>query len=148
MGDVVDADREHLRLLKIGFYILTALCGLGSLAGLIFLAVGGFVASGAISAHDGDASVIGWVFPLVGWGMLVGGGVFTFLTWQVAQCLAEYRSRTFCMVMAALWCLHMPLGTIVGVFALVVLSRPSVQALFDRGSVAPLPLSQYQPPKY
>jgi hypothetical protein len=141
MGDVVDADREHLRLLKIGFYILTVLCGLGSLAGLIFLAVGGAVASGVwVSAHggsNGDPTVIAWLFPLVGLGLLVGGGVFTFLTWRVAQCLAEYRSRTFCMVIAALWCLHMPLGTIVGVLALIVLSRPSVQALFAGAAASP-----------
>ena len=142
MGEVVDADREHLRLLKIGFYILTVFCGLGSLAGLIFVGVGGLVVSGAISAHNGlngDPALISWLFPLIGWAWLVGGGVFTFLTWRVGQCLEAYRSRTFCMVMAALWCLHMPFGTIVGVFALVVLNRPSVQALFDRSSVAPYP---------
>ena len=36
------------------------------------------------------------------------------------------------MVIAALECLSVPLGTLLGVFTLVVLSRPSVRDSFDR----------------
>jgi predicted membrane channel-forming protein YqfA (hemolysin III family) len=131
----IDQDAEHLRLLKIGFYILAAICGLGSLAGLIFLGMGGFFASGVIPGIDGSSGntkMLGGLFLMTGFVVLALGVVFTFLTWRVGQNLAEYRNRTFCIVIAALWCLHFPLGTIVGVCAIIVLCRPSVQALFDR----------------
>ena len=48
----------------------------------------------------------------------------------------RFLSR-ICIVMAALACLSMPFGTVLGVFTIIVLARPSVQALFSR-PVAPV----------
>jgi hypothetical protein len=42
------------------------------------------------------------------------------------------RHRIFCMVVAGINCLQVPLGLILGVFTLIVLSRDSVQELFAR----------------
>ena len=41
----------------------------------------------------------------------------------------DYR-QTFCVVVAAISCCFTPLGTVLGVFTLIVLFRPSVKALF------------------
>jgi hypothetical protein len=53
------------------------------------------------------------------------------------RCLAQRKHYTFCQVMSGVECLFMPLGTILGVFTLVVLSRPSVKPLFGQSTVAP-----------
>ena len=45
-------------------------------------------------------------------------------------CLLGYRARTFCLVVAGFNCVNMPLGTILGVFTIVVLLRPAVTARF------------------
>lgn len=45
-------------------------------------------------------------------------------------CLRARRQRTFCFVVGAINCLHVPLGTVLGVFTLVILSRDSVGELF------------------
>ena len=45
--------------------------------------------------------------------------------------LRQRRNRTFSMVVAGFNCLYMPLGTVLGVFTLVVLSRDSVVAIYD-----------------
>ena len=37
------------------------------------------------------------------------------------------RHRHFCIVVSALICLSVPIGTIIGIFALIVLSRPDVK---------------------
>lgn len=44
--------------------------------------------------------------------------------------LARHTGRTFSMVTTGLCCLQIPLGTILGVFTVVALPRPSVQALY------------------
>ncbi len=49
--------------------------------------------------------------------------------------LRARRHRTFSTVVGAINCLHLPLGTVLGVFTLVVLSRPSVRALYDAQAV-------------
>ena len=46
--------------------------------------------------------------------------------------LGAHRRHTFCMVMAALSCLFMPFGTILGIFTLIVLSKPEVRELFHK----------------
>ncbi|MDZ4816523.1 MAG: hypothetical protein SGI71_09690 [Verrucomicrobiota bacterium] len=41
------------------------------------------------------------------------------------------RYRTFCLVSAAISCIHLPFGTVLGIFSLMVLLRPSVKKIFD-----------------
>jgi hypothetical protein len=53
--------------------------------------------------------------------------------------LARRRHHTFCMVIAAVACTFMPLGTVLGVFSLIVLSRESVRESFAPGP-PPLPV--------
>ena len=44
--------------------------------------------------------------------------------------LAAHRSYTFCLVVASIECLFAPVGTVLGVFTIVVLMRPTVKELF------------------
>jgi hypothetical protein len=44
--------------------------------------------------------------------------------------LRARKHRTFCIVVAALNCLHMPFGTVLGIFTIVVLARDSVRTAF------------------
>ncbi len=58
------------------------------------------------------------------------------LKFYTAVCLKQRKSRTFCLVVAAISCLEVPYGTILGVFTFLVLERPSVARLFGAN---PLP---------
>ena len=46
-------------------------------------------------------------------------------------CIRKRRHRTLSVIMACLSCVNIPLGTALGVFTLVVLSRPSVKAMYE-----------------
>jgi hypothetical protein len=72
-------------------------------------------------------AAVGGVFAVVGW-------LLAIMIFIAGRRLGAHCSRTFCIVVAAICCLFMPIGTILGVFTLVVLNRPSVQSLFDRGT--------------
>jgi len=56
--------------------------------------------------------------------------------------LAKRRHHTFCIVVAAIACLFMPFGTILGVFTLVVLMRDSVRLQFDAIAAPAVPGAQ------
>lgn len=80
--------------------------------------------------------------------------VMVAFTWAVAIAmivagvnLRKRKAYTFCMVMGAIECIFMPLGTILGVFTLVVLNRQGVKAMFDNPAetAVPSPTSEYQP---
>ncbi len=75
------------------------------------------------------------------------GGVVSLLAWSLAACilfagynLTKKRRYVFCFAVACICCILMPLGTILGVFTIVVLARPSVKELFDRGQTNTLNL--------
>ena len=63
--------------------------------------------------------------------MFLFGWAFAACVAYAGRCLNERRHYTFCMVMAGIACMFMPFGTILGVFTIIVLVRPSVKALFN-----------------
>lgn len=71
-------------------------------------------------------SMIGWFYALFAVVVIVMG-IVNFMT---ARCLSRRKSRTFCLVVAGLNCLQVPLGTVLGVFTIVVLMRDSVRTKF------------------
>ena len=78
---------------------------------------------------------------------LVGIGSFAVLAgWTLGallvysgRCLACRTRRVFSMVMGGISCVQVPFGTILGVFTLVVLQRPSVKALYAAAANGPTP---------
>jgi hypothetical protein len=73
---------------------------------------------------------LGYMFMGIGGGAVALGWLLGGLTIYAGLCIARRRAPVFCQVIAGLNCLHMPLGTALGVFTLIVLNRPSVKALF------------------
>jgi hypothetical protein len=59
------------------------------------------------------------------------GLAFAGLTLCSARFLGRRRHRTFSLIVGGLNCLLVPFGTVLGVFTLIVLSRPSVVALYQ-----------------
>ena len=72
------------------------------------------------------------------------GSLFVLGGWALAaamiaagRMLRRRKSRTACQVIAALECLLMPLGTLLGVFTLMALSQDRAQEIFDAPPPAP-----------
>ncbi len=72
-----------------------------------------------------------------GWLLIVIGGTIVLCGWALAaficttgRFLAHRRHYTFCLVIAAVECMFMPFGTILGVFTIFVLLRPAVKEMF------------------
>ena len=45
--------------------------------------------------------------------------------------IGRRKFRTFSLVVAVLNCIHIPLGTVLGVFTIIVLLRPSVRDVYE-----------------
>jgi hypothetical protein len=129
-----DRDREHLRLLKWGYYIMACFTGLWSVTSVVLLVIGLVIASGAIPLDVGLPidlpseqlwiAALGVVYLVV---VLTGA----LLAYFAGRSLRDCHNRVFCMVVAGLCCLQVPWGTVIGVCTIQVLSRPSVKALFE-----------------
>lgn len=129
-------DGEHLRLLSIFHYIAGGLLAFMGCFALIYMVVGVVFVLGKIpSTNKGPPPppAVGAIFIFIGlFGLLMSWGIATCL-FLSGRFMANRRNMTFSIVIAAISCLQIPFGTILGVFTLIVLTRPSVKALYLSG---------------
>lgn len=74
----------------------------------------------------------GWVFVGVGVLIMLAVWVLAALLGLAGRCLRGRTGYTFCFVMAVIVCSNFPLGTLLGVFTIVTLTRPRVKTAFSR----------------
>ncbi len=142
-----DRDREHLKLLGILHYVWAALGALQGLLGIVYAlmgpAIGGWIRDDMARQSRGGpppeqfATLFTTMFVGVGILLFVFGIGGCVLSIVAARSLHAYRRRTLCMIAAGFDCLSVPLGTALGVFTLIVLSRPTVRALFEQNDSTP-----------
>lgn len=131
-------DLNHLRWLSIAHYIYAGFIALSSLFALIFIALGLFAGSLPQGRNDPSPEVMRWIFIGVGGAVLVLGLGIATLFFFVGRNIGQRRHHTYCVVMSGIACLSVPIGTLLGVFTLIVLFRPSVKPLFEpRAGVIP-----------
>jgi len=104
--------------------------------GLIHFAIGTYLLAHPELMKDSNAppfgqALFGGAFAFIGGAVVLGGWVTGALLIYSARMMQKRKHRIFSTVMAALICLNAPLGTVLGVFTLIVLSRPSVKDLYD-----------------
>lgn len=124
-------DIEHLRLLSIFHYIVAAITAVFSLFPVIHLVIGVGLVTGRMDGGDPAARLAGWFFVAIACFLIFCGLLLAGFIAYAGHCLSRRRRYTLCMVVAALSCMMMPFGTVLGVFTLVVLTRPSVRSLFQ-----------------
>jgi len=127
-------DEDHLRLLSVFHYVVAGLAGLFALFPIIHLVFGiiMIVAPGKFGGK-GDASpaLFGWFFVVFASAFIIVGWVFASFVFTTGRFLKKRKHYMFCLVMAAVECLFMPFGTVLGVFTIIVLMRESVRQLFS-----------------
>lgn len=139
----MNEDLEHLRLLSIFYYLAAVLIALVSLLPVFHLVMGVLMITGGdLFGPDPPPAFIGWIVSCFAVVFILLGLSFAACFALTGRNLALHRSWIFCMVMAGIACTMMPFGTVLGVFTILVLNRPSVRALFPGTSVSPAPLPQ------
>ena len=144
-------DEEHLRLLRIGYFVFGGTALFIVPFGLLYMGMGVFFSSflGGLPQRGTQGpppEFVGFLFAGIGGFVVFAAGGFATLAFLTARALRLRRSRTLCLITAALSCLNIPFGTVLGVFTFSVLGRPTVQALFDAPTGLPAPPAPRFPP--
>jgi hypothetical protein len=146
-------DEGHLTALSICHYVLGGITIVFSSIFIIYIAIGSVMASGnfpivppASSAGSpmtqpgaaAAAASITQTMTFAGRMLIVVGSCFVAIGWTIGiltivsgVCIARRRRRIFSLVMAGVCCLMMPLGTILGIFTILVLVRDSVKWMYQ-----------------
>jgi len=128
-------DFEHLRLLSVFHVVFGGLAALGiGFLGLHWFLMNSLFSNPALwkSQKDGPFPPE-WFFGIFIWFYLFMG--FLFATACVLNVLSgafllQRKHRTFSLVVAALDCLQVPLGTVLGAFTLTVLLRDPMRRIY------------------
>jgi hypothetical protein len=139
MRDQRRADADHLRLLSIFHFIGAglALLGLGFL-GVHYLFMHAFLDNpdmwrnqrGAVPPPREFFAMFKWFYVMFGvW--LVASFILNLLS---GAFISRRENRTFSLVVAFINCIHIPFGTVLGVFTIIVLLRPSVREAYEAHS--------------
>jgi hypothetical protein len=136
MPAVESRDVSHLKLLSIFYFVLGPIAMVFGLFPIVYIVVGYMIYSGGFPANNtgnganADPKTFGLIFMALGtvlvclaWAV---GLASLFTGWQ----LRKRQRWTLCVVLAGALCLFVPLGTVLGIFSIIVLMRPSVRPLF------------------
>jgi hypothetical protein len=135
-GPAPGRDEEHVKLLSIFHYVLAGIMGFFGCMPFIHVGLGLWMLASPGSFAGGSGSgpppaFMPWMFVIMGSAMILAAWTVVILLIAAGTCLRRRTRRMFCIVVAGISCLFMPIGTVLGVFTIIVLSRPSVKALFE-----------------
>ncbi len=144
-------DEGHLAFLSTSFYIMGAVTLVFSLFFIFYIGMG------AMFFHDPSmwntpstkpgAPPIeapfnpGYVFVFIGSFMMLICWIYGGFCIAAGKWTALRKSHLGIQIVAAIGSLNVPIGTILGVFALTTLARPSVRELFGIETKSPFPPS-------
>jgi len=130
----MDEDLKRLGLLSKLHYVMGGLIALFACIPLAHVAIGLAILLGKLPTSQGGTpppAIFGLIFLLV-------GILFVLLGWGTAFCiilagkkLAQYKHWTFCVAVAAVQLMMVPLGTLLGVFTIVTLVKDPVKQMFE-----------------
>lgn len=124
---------EQLRALAIGHYVVGGLHALFACFGLIHFAVGmSFILQPEAwnSADGAPPSWFGLMFAGLGGAFVLFGWTLGALTMLSGRFIQRRRHRMFSIIMGGVNCAMLPLGTVLGVFDLVLLTKEETRRLY------------------
>ena len=132
-------DEQNLDLLSVFHYVVGGLTALFACIPFIHLAIGIAMLCGSLDGAKGEPPprFIGVFFVVFAAAFILAGWALATFMIIAGRKLKARRTRTFCIVVAAIECAMMPFGTVLGVFTIIMLMKDTVKSLFG---VPPVPV--------
>jgi hypothetical protein len=134
----MNQEAEHLRMLAIFHYVVAGIACVISFIPTIHLAIGIAMVSGIFrTAKDPfPFEFMGWFFIVIASLVILCGLAFSICLFIAGRFLHKQTHYTYCLVMAAVSCIFMPFGTVLGVFTIILLMKENVKVMFQEPGTA------------
>ncbi|MBC2601881.1 hypothetical protein [Puniceicoccus vermicola] len=134
---MTNEDETHLNSLAVAHYVVGGFMVLFACIPLIHMTVGLVLILGGGEMVNSDGEMPP---PFFGWLFFSAGLLFFLLGQAVAvsiilsgRYLKRRKNYLFSFVLACIACTSVPIGTVLGIFTIIVLSRESVKAIYESG---------------
>ena len=123
---------SSLKALSVLQYVYAAFTALGACFGVLWIVIGGAMVVGSATegADAGTAAGAGIFMIVMAVVILVLCAAIAGLHILAARSLAQRRRHTLLVIVACLTMLSIPIGTALGIWMLIVISKPEVKATF------------------
>lgn len=125
--------KNNLRALAICYRMIGGFVALLVSAFTVIVLSRAQVGNGITNLLARLSSSLLFILPLVA--VVIIGAAVTLVLFEVASSLHNREHRVFCLVVGWLMCASFPLGTVLGVFTILQLTRPEAQSAFAESSV-------------
>lgn len=124
-------EREHLQFLSMFFYAVGALAAMLSLIPGLALFLATEVRQPGEPLPFALAEAVGLPTAATATGLLFAAGLALFiLMTRAGMLLRRCQHYRFCLNVATVACLFVPVGTVLGLTTVAILKRPATRALF------------------
>lgn len=132
----MDQTDQHLHILSVFHYVVAGVAALFALIPVVHLCIGIGLLTGTLgdSGQDPAAHWMGLFFVGMAIAVILGGWAYAICVFLTGRFLKRRRHYTYCLAMGGVDCLFMPFGVVLGVFTLILLTRPDVRARFEGGA--------------
>lgn len=131
-------DEQYLRILSIFHYVVGGITALFACFPIFHLTIGIGMLTGGFGPMPPDEAfpfrLFGLLFVLIPAAIILLGWALAGAMVATGYFLSTRKKYTFCLVVAGIECIFIPFGTVLGVFTIIVLVRPTVKPLFEAGS--------------
>ncbi len=124
-------DEKNLDLLGTLHYVMGALTALFAFIPIVHLVIGIAMLTGNLNGEEIAPRAIGMAFVILASIIILAGWLFAVLIIISGSRLKQRRSYNYCLIIAFLQCLIMPLGTILGILTILKLNKDTVRELFN-----------------
>ncbi|HEV7646399.1 MAG TPA: hypothetical protein VGO50_20865 [Pyrinomonadaceae bacterium] len=130
----MDENLKYLRYLSIGNYVYAPLLALCALFPVLHLTIGIAIVTEALSGTNKPkalpAVLVGWFFIGVSSFIILSGMALAVCNALAGRFIKQHKRYVFCFAIAIVNCMFPPIGTMLGVFTILVLMREPVKQLF------------------
>lgn len=142
----VHKDNEHLKILSIFYYINAGLSALGIVGVILHGMMMLFMLTNEQFIEHTDEPHAAEVMQSMSSAFIIFYACFTVLLIAntvinilAARYLSQKKNMGFCQVVAGINCINIPLGTALGIFTFVVLSRYSIKLAYQENCTSYTP---------
>ena len=136
----MDPSHKYLNILGAFHFVVAAIIAMVACFPILHLVVGiSLLADPAFAPAEADVpGSFGLMFRLmpvffivIAGSMILGGWLLALAVSFGGLSLLQRRRHTYCLVMGGVECVFTPIGTVLGVVTLLLLTRPETRQLFD-----------------
>jgi hypothetical protein len=133
----MNTNENHLNLLSIFHYIFAGISGITACFPIFHLIMGlsmlfgDFIPQEISPEMPFPVELFGLMFTLIPAAIIIFGWVFAIAVAVSGYFLSKRRNYIYCIVVAGISCFLAPIGTVLGVFTLIVLMKDDVKLLFN-----------------